>query len=251
MKKILLSLAFMGVSAMSFGQTKTTGTVALSLEYSIRIDLNNTLNVATFTFIGTSSAWMGIGLDATGMSSAGKDCIQVGTAIFDRRLSGSQSQPITDATANLTLVSNTITSGVRTVVLTRPLNTGDTNDYTFNYATITTLNVIWGLGTSTAVTSGHYDRGAASLSFTTLGVEDFSLNTTAIYPNPSTGIFNIHTKTSLDKINVYSQIGAFVKTIEVDGSNNIEINLKGLQSGIYLLELQNSTEKSWKKIILE
>ena len=45
--------------------------------------------------------------------------------------------------------------------------------------------------------------GFASGTFTTLGVEDFSLNATSIYPNPSNGSFSIETKTRLDKINVY------------------------------------------------
>lgn len=253
-KKTLLTILFIGISSTFFGQIKTTGAVpvALSAEYGLKIDVNNTTSTVTFTFVGTSSAWMGVALNSTGMSSGGADCIQVGTAIFDRRLSGSQGQPITDTTNNLTLVSNTIVSGVRTVILTRPLSTGDSNDYTFNYATLSSLNISWALGTSTSVTSGHFNRGNTTLNFTTLGTEDFSLNATAIYPNPSNGVFNVVTKTSLDKINVYSQTGTFVKTIEnTEAINNLEINLKGLQTGVYLLELQNDTEKSWKKIVIE
>ena len=65
-------------------------------------------------------------------------------------------------------------------------------------------------------------------------------------------IINFETKTSLDKINVYSQTGAFIKTIEINyQSNKVDVNLKNLQKGIYLIELQNKTEKTWKKVIIE
>ena len=51
---------------------------------------------------------------------------------------------------------------------------------------------------------------------------------------------------------MYSQVGALVKTIEVnDASDAVEVNVSGLQTGVYLLELVNATEKSWKKVIVE
>jgi hypothetical protein len=84
-----------------------------------------------------------------------------------------------------------------------------------------------------------------------LGVEDFSLNATSIYPNPSSGEFYIKTKTNLSKVNLYTQTGALVKTINVtDESKEVEVNVSGIQSGVYLLELQNDSEKSWKKIVI-
>jgi LEA14-like dessication related protein len=45
-------------------------------------------------------------------------------------------------------------------------------------------------------------------------------------------------------------VGAFVKTIMINNSDAAEINIKGLSTGIYLLELVNANEKSWKKIII-
>jgi hypothetical protein len=88
--------------------------------------------------------------------------------------------------------------------------------------------------------------------FTTLGTEDFSLNTSQIYPNPSNGAFLIKAKTSLEKVNVYTQTGALVKTINVkeDGLDT-EVNVTGLPTGIYLIELINPTNKGWKKVIVK
>jgi hypothetical protein len=84
-----------------------------------------------------------------------------------------------------------------------------------------------------------------------LGVEDFSLNATSVYPNPASGSFFVTAKTKLSKINMYSQLGALIKTINVAGdSKQIAVSTDGLQSGVYLLELQNDSEKSWKKVIV-
>ena len=72
-----------------------------------------------------------------------------------------------------------------------------------------------------------------------------------MYPNPNDGDFTITTKTYLTKVNVYTITGAFVKTIEVEeNSENVEVNISGLESGVYLLELQNDIEKFWKKVIV-
>ena len=82
-------------------------------------------------------------------------------------------------------------------------------------------------------------------------VEDFSLRATQIYPNPSNSEFLVKAKTTLQKINIYSQTSAFIKSVEVNNETDTpEVNVKGLQTGIYLLELVNATEKSWKKIIV-
>ena len=50
---------------------------------------------------------------------------------------------------------------------------------------------------------------------------------------------------------MYSQTGAFIKSIKANDSTTNEINLSDLAKGIYFLELKNETDKSWKKIIVE
>jgi len=111
------------------------------------------------------------------------------------------------------------------------------------------------MGSATFALSYHGAPNRAVLlntPLTTLGVEDFSLNASQVFPNPSNGNFKVVTKTFLNKINVYAQTGALVKTIEVNSKENEnEVSLAGLPSGVYLLELQNETEKSWKKVIVE
>ncbi|NJM79250.1 MAG: T9SS type A sorting domain-containing protein [Flavobacterium sp.] len=41
------------------------------------------------------------------------------------------------------------------------------------------------------------------------------------------------------------------KTIQVDNTLSTTIDVADLQTGVYLLELKNETDKSWKKIVIE
>ena len=73
----------------------------------------------------------------------------------------------------------------------------------------------------------------------------------SIYPNPASGAFYIKTKTNLSKVNLYNQTGALVRTINVtDDSKEVELSVSNVQAGVYFLELQNDSEKSWKKVIV-
>jgi len=61
----------------------------------------------------------------------------------------------------------------------------------------------------------------------------------------------VKTKTTLKKINIYSQTGAFIKAYEVNNSNDsVEVNINEMQTGVYLIELVNEKEKTWKKIVV-
>jgi hypothetical protein len=72
-----------------------------------------------------------------------------------------------------------------------------------------------------------------------------------VYPNPSSGEFYIKTKTNLSKVKLYNQTGSLVKTIDVtDDLREVKVDVSDIQSGVYFVELQNDSEKSWKKVIV-
>jgi hypothetical protein len=249
MKKTLLTLAFIGISTLSFGQF-TTGTVNLTPARTIKIDTNTTM--VTMTLTAPSTVWFGIGFGGFSMFETTDMFIWNSTTNRDYMAPGGHSTPNPDASGaqSWTISSDVVNAGVRTVVATRPLvSSGDFTFLNDNSA----INIIYAQGSSTTLSNhGTNPHDVTTLTRTALGIEDFSLNATAVYPNPSKGIFTIQSKTSLNKVNVYTQTGTFVKTMELQsGEKSVEINLKGLQTGMYLLELQNDSEKSWKKIILE
>lgn len=252
MKKITI-LLFALACVKGFSQSKSTGVINLTSNMTANFTLNNTTSKVTLVLTGPSDRWFAIGMGvANGFSMSDGDVLVYSTSLTDRNYVGF-SAPATDASQDWTTVSNNVVSGVRTLTLERALANGDTNDLQLPYNT-SSIDLAWArsaTATTTLASHGSGNRGFATGFFTVLDTEDFSLNATSIFPNPSSGEFSIKTKTNLSKVNVYSQTGALVKTIEVtDESSEVELKVSGLQSGVYFLELQNDSEKSWKKVIV-
>ena len=260
MKKITLLLTTI-MSFAAFAQSKTTGT--LSLSNSIPITANFTLNNDTSQVIlvltGPSDRWFGLGIGVqSGFGMGAGDVVVFTTSttpnLTDRNFQGTGNPP--QDIQDWTTVSNSVTSGVRTLTLVRALTNTDPNDFQMPYATTNSIN-FGGVRASSASMSVGSHGGSASAgyvtnaTFTTLGVEDFSLNAAQVFPNPSNGNFVISSKVNLQDVAVYSQTGALISTIKANDSTTNEINLSGLAKGVYLLELKNETDKSWKKIIIE
>lgn len=258
MKKITMYALFL-IGSMGFAQ-KSTGVVTLNANMATTLSLDQNSALVTLTLIGPNDRWFALqfGSFSGGMEPGADVVYWNGSILVDAKHNGIGSAPTPDPTNNWTQVSNlnnTPSAGLRTLVYTRPFNTGDANDYVFNYADATIDLAYAEMNSATFVLQYHGgppNRGVnLNVPLTDLSVDDFSLNATEIYPNPSNGSFAIKTKTNLEKVTIYSQTGSLIKTIEVnDFSETVELSVNGLQSGIYLIELQNKTDKSWKKIIV-
>lgn len=252
MKKITLLLL---LPVLGFSQSKLSNTVSVS-NSSVTILLNNTTQTATLTLIGPSDRWLAAQFGSfSGGMEAGSDVVYFnGTNLIDATHGGIGVAPTADTQNNWTVSTNAVSSGVRTIVATRPFNSPDATDYDFNYAN-TTIGIALAQGNSASFSLAYH--GAANrisdtaVPFTTLGVEDFSLNASQIYPNPTTGDFVIQSKTTLTQLNIYTQTGAFVKSITIDEAESAAVSVKGLSTGVFLLELVNDTEKAWKKVIIK
>ena len=254
-KKIFLSLMLITASmTVAFGQF-TTGTNQFGTTASVRIDTNPT--IVTLTLIGSSTRWLGVGFGnyATTMATCTDMFIWSDTPDRDYTTdsvnNSGHNMPTPDADQSWTIVSDTVTAGIRTVVATRPLVS--TGDYTF-LNNNSGLYVIFAQGATTTLAyhGTNIHSGAAFSRFYYLALEEFSLKATSIYPNPSKGVVTVKTNTSLDKITIYSQTGAVVRTIPVESlKEDNEINVSGLAAGTYIFELQNGTEKAWKNVVVE
>ncbi|MFZ4105523.1 T9SS type A sorting domain-containing protein [Flavobacterium sp.] len=253
MKKItilLLSLiCFSGIS-----QTKTTGIINLTTNMTASLTLNNTTSKATLVLTGPFDRWFALGLGvSSGFGMGSGDVVVYTTSLTDRNFVGTGA-PSTDSSQDWTTLSNIVLSGVRTLTLERSLTNADMNDFQMPYATTNSISLAWarsGSASTSLANHGGANREFATGTFTVLGNEKFSLESASIYPNPSNGNFTIKTNSSISKVDVYSQTGTFVKTIEVNNdSKDIEVSVNGLSSGVYFLELQNDKEKSWKKIVI-
>lgn len=247
-------LLFCFLSFSGFSQSKTTGVINLSSNMTANFTLNNATSKVTLVLTGPSDRWfaMGLGvLEGFGMSDG--DVVVYTTSLSDRNYVGTVA-PATDSSQDWTTVSNVVASGVRTLTLERALTNSDVNDIQLPYSSTNSIDLAWARSSTASTTLANHgggNRGFATGTFTTLGLEDFSLNATSVYPNPSSGEFYIKTKTNLSKVNLYNQTGALVKTIDItDDSKEVRVNTSGIQSGVYFLELLNNAEKSWKKVIV-
>ncbi|WP_298394333.1 T9SS type A sorting domain-containing protein [Flavobacterium sp.] len=257
MKKITILLFALVFGFEGFSQSKATQVINLTSNMTAQFTLNSSTSKVTLVLTGPSDRWFALGLGvASGFNMSSGDVVVYTTSLNDRNYVGYQN-PAVDASQDWTTVSNNVNvgTGIRTLTLERALTNADPNDFQLPYASTNSISVAWARSSSATTSVSNHgggNRGFASGSFSpVLATEDFSLNASSIFPNPSSGEFSIKTKTNLSKVNVYSQTGALVKTIDVaDDANGVEVTVSGLQSGVYFLELKNDSEKSWKKVIV-
>lgn len=254
MKKTILFLSLLTVGFYSNAQVKTTGILNLGTQMTLKIDLEQATSTATFTITGPASKWFAVSLNATTMSSNTPiDCIFFGTTLLDRHLNGGHNAPTTDTTNNLTLASNTVAGTTRTIVVTRPFNTGDVKDFVLAY-NMAALNIIWAVGQSTNISQQHSVFGSKALSFT-LGTEPIvSLQSLVVYPNPSNGIFALDNSENqpIKSIKVFDSNARLVKEITTDfTTQTIQVNLSDVAKGIYFIEVSNQHDRTVKKISIQ
>ncbi|HEU0136253.1 MAG TPA: T9SS type A sorting domain-containing protein [Flavobacterium sp.] len=245
------------LTATMSAQQKTTGEVDFLTLLWGQVVLDNSTSTATLTLNGPADRWFALTFGSFGKPGAmspGNDVVYYnGTTLVDATHNGQGIAPTPDAVNNWTVVSNTVSSSIRTLIATRNF-AGDATDYTFNFAN-TNIDLAAAHADSPIMTQLQYHgtnrENVQNVPFTSLGVEDFSLRSSQVFPNPSTGDFVIKSKSPLATVSVYTNTGAFVKTIEADqGSDQTEINVSGLAAGIYLIELKNDSERTWKKVIV-
>jgi hypothetical protein len=89
---------------------------------------------------------------------------------------------------------------------------------------------------------------------TTLGLDDFALNSVFISPNPSNNNFNIYLK-NINKLNlnVYDVTGKLIlkKINEVINHGKYTLDMANYASGIYFLNLESEGRRTTKKLILK
>ena len=90
----------------------------------------------------------------------------------------------------------------------------------------------------------------------TLSSENFGLESFTLFPNPNNGNFNIQFTSNLNneiKVNVHDMRGreVFQKSYSNNGLFNESLELNNIQSGIYLITVQDGTRKEVKKIVIQ
>lgn len=249
MKKITFIITLL-ITSLAFAQNVSTGVVNLTSDFTVQFDVNGSTNQVTMTMVGPSTVWLGVALNtASGnsMGSGGEDAIIYSSSgLSDRNMTGGTNAPNVDASQDWTESSNTVTSGVRTIVATRALNTGDSNDYVFTTSS-TTLPLLWAKGSNLNL-AYHGSRGGATPS---LGTSDVALIPEFdVYPNPTHRELNVQFPASIQKANiaVYSVLGTLVFQSEMDQWNS-KINTSEWSTGVFIMNISSGDFTQTKRII--
>lgn len=255
MKKITLSLfSFLLFGTQLFAQTYSTGTINLSgttgLEYTAQIDITST--DVTLTLIGPDDRWLGLGFNTSNMFSQTDVVIFDGTNLTDRTFTGGRAVPTLDTNQDWSISSNNVLSGVRTLIATRVLDTGETNDYDF-VAAAGSINLVWARGNGATFSLGYHGGGnkGATAAGITLGIEDFRLaNTFKIVPNPASTKIDIKLSNAFDigQVKVYNAIGKLVHSKTISNFDT-SIDLSNWSNGIYLLSVEIENKLQTKRFI--
>ena len=249
MKKITFMICVL-ITSFGFAQNVSTGLVTLTTGFTVQFDVNGTTNIVTMTMVGPADKWLGVALNVNsgnGMGSGGEDVIiYSGSSLSDRNFTGGLNTPNTDASQDWTELSNSETNNVRTIVATRALNTGDSNDYVFTTSS-TTLPLLWAKGSSLNL-AYHGSRGGATPS---LGTSDVALIPEFdVYPNPTHRELNVQFPASIQKANiaVYSVLGTLVFQSEMDQWNS-KINTSEWSTGVFIMNISSGDFTQTKRII--
>lgn len=75
----------------------------------------------------------------------------------------------------------------------------------------------------------------------------------AVYPNPNNGIFSIRSSTNsaIDYVTVSDVLGKRVNQFQLNGTTTSELNLQGMASGIYFVQITSGSKSITKKIVIE
>lgn len=226
-----------GIAQNSF----TTGEQTLLNNLKAKIDINGNTNTTTLTLKGPANAWFSIGFGGATMYS-GADIFRTnGSTIVDAKTT-SYALPSADSSQDWTLISNTVSGNTRTIIATRPNDTGDLNDYVFNQNT-GYIPVMYAHGSSTSYSNhGRNNRGATTLGVT-LDTKKSQLLNFDVSPNPSSNLISVTlpSETNSAKLSIFDITGRLLKITTIT-LNHKTIDTSNLATGTYLIKVSSKNK---------
>ncbi len=248
MKKTLL-LLFLSASISMFAQSFSTGEQTLLTGFTAKIDIDGPSGKTTLTLKAPSNVWFAIGFGGQNMS-AGVDVFRTdGTNITDA-FSNARALPPADSSQDWTMVSNTVSGGTRTMVVSRANNTGDSSDYVFN-ASAGSIPVIYAHGSSTVYANHLGTRGFTTLGVT-LGIPEAKKLEFSMYPNPVKNVVGIQlpTGTRTAEVGIFDYTGRRVRVKRITATND-QLNVTDLASGMYIIRVLSKNKIGAQKFVKE
>lgn len=131
-----------------------------------------------------------------------------------------------------------------------------TNDcYTFNLTDTYgdgggPVSLVDSQNTTIYSTNGSYGTGASTnFSNDQLGTYDLTSYAISLYPNPTSGIVNVNSKSKIDSITVYDLTGKTLITMK-STTDTAQIDLSGFAQGTYVVKIASGSSITTKKVIV-
>ncbi len=246
MKKISLLFCLL-LFCNSFSQSTTTGEFTLTPNFTVQFDYDDTNQEVTMTLKGPSDVWLGVGMDAQSMDYTNADVIIYSSSgLKDYYLDGDNAPPSLD-TNNWTLLSNNVIAGERTIVASRPSNTGESTDYNFT-SFVGSIPIIWAKGSDLSF-GYHSGRGTAILPFV-LSTSDVIQKSFEIYPNPTVDELNFEFPDNVQSANVqvYNILGNQITQTQLKRTVP-KLDTNAWASGMYVVQIITEDAVQTKRII--
>ena len=81
-----------------------------------------------------------------------------------------------------------------------------------------------------------------------VNLEDFTAASVKLYPNPASSVLNLKSDNlAASEYAIYNVTGALVAQSKIDNANDIQINVEGLEEGLYLVKINNQYLKFIKR----
>ncbi|MEG1239442.1 MAG: T9SS type A sorting domain-containing protein [Flavobacterium sp.] len=244
MRRIFTLTAFL--TLLSANAQFTSGNVNLGSTGMV-VKLETTATTATLTLTGNSNSYLGIGFGSAGMGNGSDGFIYNSQSSVDYTFTGVGSNPVADTAQHWTVVTNTVASGIRTLVATRTL-AGGSEDYTIANAAAN-IPISYARGTGLSLQNHGTSRGYSTLVMkASLSTEDFDQQKIKVYPNPVTDMLHFGDNGTIKKVSFYDITGRMVKTTLTEGKNSIDVST--LEKGTYVVEYElTDGSTSYDKII--
>ena len=246
MKKISLLFCLL-LFCNSFSQSTTTGEFTLTPGFTVQFDYDDTNQEVTMTLKGPSDVWLGVGMDAQSMDYTNADVIIYSSSgLKDYYLDGDNAPPSLD-TNNWTLLSNNVITGERTIVASRPSNTGEPTDYNFT-SFVGSIPIIWAKGSDLSF-GYHSGRGTAILPFV-FSTSDVIQKSFEIYPNPTVDELNFEFPDNVQSANVqvYNILGNQITQTQLKRTFP-KLDTNAWASGMYVVQIITEDAVQTKRII--
>jgi uncharacterized alpha/beta hydrolase family protein len=143
-------------------------------------------------------------------------------------------------------MNGTILNSAGTAVGASQNNSGNT----LNFTRVLTPGDYFLKLTSTNPTNTNYQTPYQFNITTTLSADDTSFESFVFYPNPVEDILYLD-NIALSKASIYSVLGQLIETKSFENATSNTLDLSSLESGIYLIVLENDSQQKTIKVIKE